>query len=131
MFFKKKKIHLTNTSLNKNENLIYQTDIEKLFFFYKINKIIILEKKKEIIKDIIQEILLKKNIKEINYKNFNVELFGVDFLISDKGKLFLLEINSNPDINISSKNKFKVYLNVYQKLIQRMKNNHEIFYDNL
>ena len=35
-------------------------------------------------------------------KKYLQKLFGLDFMITDKGKLYLIEINTNPCLEMSS-----------------------------
>ena len=44
-------------------------------------------------KKIIEDLLTVRNLDT----SFDVELFGIDFIVSEEGRVFLLELNENPD----------------------------------
>lgn len=45
------------------------------------------------------------------------EIFGVDFLVDQSGRPWLLEINENPDVVLSSPSKNVAYLRVFARVM--------------
>ena len=116
-----KYIHITNHSLQKNSNNfeLYEIGNEmsyKDFKNYLVAEKIPLEKfdyminqMKSLIKISFKSVS-KKLLKESNVLCF--EIFGYDFILDNDFKLWILEINNNPGLSISSP--------VIEKLVPRM-----------
>ena len=115
-------IHITNYSLQKNSNKfeLYEIGNEmsyKDFKNYLINENISLDKFDYMINQM--KLLIKISFKSVskkllkNKKNILCfEIFGYDFILDNDFKLWILEINNNPGLSISSP--------VIEKLIPRM-----------
>ena len=116
-----KYIHITNHSLQKNSNNfeLYEIGNEmsyKDFKNYLITEKIPLEKFDYMINQM--KSLIKISFKSVSnklLKESNIlcfEIFGYDFILDNDFKLWILEINNNPGLSISSP--------VIQKLVPRM-----------
>ena len=115
-------IHITNYSLQKNSNKfeLYEIGNEmsyKDFKNYLINENISLDKFDYMINQM--KLLIKISFKSVskkllkNKKNIlYFEIFGCDFILDNDFKLWILEINNNPGLSISSP--------VIEKLVPRM-----------
>ena len=115
-------IHITNYSLQKNSNKfeLYEIGNEmsyKDFKNYLINENISLDKFDYMINQM--KLLIKISFKSVskkllkNKKNILCfEIFGYDFILDNDFKLWILEINNNPGLSISSP--------VIEKLVPRM-----------
>ena len=115
-------IHITNYSLQKNSNNfeLYEIGNEmsyKDFKNYLINENISLDKFDYMINQM--KLLIKISFKSVskkllkNKKNILCfEIFGYDFILDNDFKLWILEINNNPGLSISSP--------VIEKLVPRM-----------
>jgi hypothetical protein len=115
-------IHITNYSLQKNSNKfeLYEIGNEmsyKDFKNYLINENISLDKFNYMINQM--KLLIKISFKSVskkllkNKKNILCfEIFGYDFILDNDFKLWILEINNNPGLSISSP--------VIEKLVPRM-----------
>jgi hypothetical protein len=49
-------------------------------------------------------------MRKLERKTGTFELMGIDFMIDDKFKLYLIEMNTNPAITLGKNNKIKIYL---------------------
>ena len=118
-----KYIHITNYSLQKNSNnfQLYEIGNEvsyKEFKDYLIKEKISLDKFSDMINQM--KLMIKISFKSFWNKIFNqkkenilcFEIFGYDFILDKDFKLWILEINNNPGLSISSP--------VIEKLIPRM-----------
>ena len=116
-----KYIHITNYSLQKNSNNfeLYEIGNEmsyKDFKNYLITENIPLEKFDLMIKQM--KTLIKISFKAVSKKLLReknilcFEIFGYDFILDNDFKLWILEINNNPGLSISSP--------VIEKLVPRM-----------
>ena len=118
-----KYIHITNYSLQKNSNNfeLYEIGNEMSYKDFKnflINENISLEKfdyminQMKILIKISFKSVAKKLLKEKQGSVLCFEIFGYDFILDNDFKLWILEINNNPGLSISSP--------VIEKLIPRM-----------
>ena len=116
-----KYIHITNYSLQKNSNNfeLYEIGNEMSYKDFKnflINENISLKKfdyminQMKILIKISFQSVAKKLLKEKQVLCF--EIFGYDFILDNDFKLWILEINNNPGLSISSP--------VIEKLVPRM-----------
>ena len=48
------------------------------------------------------------------------ELYGIDFMVTEAGELYILEVNENPEFKITSHDKFAVYRSVFARLLQSL-----------
>ena len=111
---------MTNTALNKDsdqENIIYKEELIDLLYKHGIDYHTVLSKISDVVSFVIDK-LINKNPGTSCFNCF--ELFGIDILITDKGEIYLLEINENPVFKISSQRKYEAYRNVFEKLINKL-----------
>ena len=95
-----KSIHITNPNL-QNEEI---ADNELIFLNKdKLNDVLVVEMLDKKILDLCKIIFMKENLPNIlnPYQETNCyELFGLDLILDDTGKLWLLEINISPGLDI-------------------------------
>lgn len=82
-------------------------------------KIGLIKKQKfKILKEVLEKVK-EKHFLETDCNSF--EIFGCDFLIDSNGRVFLLEINENPDFILSDPIKIEIYKKVFQKMFDFLK----------
>lgn len=67
--------------------------------------------------------ILRDLLKSPREERLDVELFGVDFLLGETGRLYLLEINQNPDVIFSSAWKNSIYQDLFKSWMALMRLN--------
>ena len=106
-------VHITNYSFQKHSSNFQKFELGNEVPFYDFQKFLDKEyknKKIDVRKDIMEKVkniisISMKSVKDkINQKNRNYcfEIFGYDFMMDTDFNVYLLEINSNPGLEISS-----------------------------
>jgi hypothetical protein len=137
-------VHLTNYSVQKyNENFAkFETGNEISFTDFEISKNNVISVKKDLLPEIKEIILYSMKCARHKINKFErklcFEIFGYDFMFDDNYKPYLLEINTNPGLEISSPliemliprlidDAFKITIDkvflISQNNIEKMKNN--------
>ncbi len=113
---------MTNTSINdqNGKSFVGMAEVEKVMRSYEIDEVSVDLQIKSIVSKVLRLFVDKYNKNTENVvKNCNdFEIFGVDFLINSGGRVFLLEINANPDFKATDDEKFEIYKKPFDSIFR-------------
>lgn len=94
--------------------MLFKDEIVKLLSSYKIIYSEVLSQLKEAVEFIVER--LRADNSEYTCPGC-FEVYGLDFIIDMSGRVFILEINENPEFKITSEAKFNTYKAVLEELM--------------